>query len=108
MSATDGRLPPAAQALVWKLKELLPPVAIDWTKVQEEMLAVLRDQIPCGDCIDGWSPGDRGIERCDTCTRFADDDEAASHVANAIRTLIAAYGPDDPLEVVLQHALREE
>ena len=45
---------------------------------------------PC--CIDGWIPGDTGVERCDDCQRFPDDDAAREHVREAIRTLLANYG----------------
>jgi len=104
----DGRLEPAARAIVWRLEQLLPRVSLEAEKLRREIVKILREQIPCNECIDGWIPGDTGIERCDTCTRFADDDEATAHVANLIRTLVASYGPDDPLDVVIQRALREE
>lgn len=107
MRTVDGRLGPAARVLVWRLQELLPNVPLDAERLRGEVHKVLLEQIPC-DCLDGWIPGSTGVERCDTCTRFADDDEAAAHVANLIRTLVASYGPDDPLDVVIQRALREE
>lgn len=41
-------------------------------------------QTPC--CVDGWVMG-HGIERCDDCKRFEDDEEAAKHIFNVIETL---------------------
>ena len=43
------------------------------------------DAVPC--CVDGWVPGEFGIERCDNCARFENDTEAQQHVARVITTL---------------------
>ncbi len=42
---------------------------------------------PC--CVDGWVPGEFGIERCDDCARFECDEDAAKHVIHVIDTLEA-------------------
>lgn len=67
----------------------------------------------CGACVDGWVPGDGGVERCDDCARFPDDDAAAAHVAEIVRTLAANYAdPGDPADAedppFLRRAIRED
>lgn len=47
-------------------------------------------------CIDGWVPGENGVERCDECARFKDDDEAAAYVANILRTLRYSVSEETP------------
>lgn len=42
----------------------------------------------CEECMDGWVPGSTGVERCDTCGRFKDDDAARDHVRRILRNLI--------------------
>ena len=63
-------------------------------------------------CLDGWIPGTHGIERCDDCRRFPDDDAARDHVANLLRELAAAYGADDdndsPAPAFIRRALRDD
>lgn len=41
---------------------------------------------PC--CVDGWVMG-HGIERCDDCKRFEDDEDAARHIIHVVDTLEA-------------------
>lgn len=67
---------------------------------------VLREwtKTPC--CVDGWVPGEFGIERCDNCKRFKCDDDAAKHVQHVINTLVAnAYvKPNtDKIKEVCEH-----
>jgi len=103
----DGRISAAALAILWKIRETFPETPTDAEALQGELVRILSEQIECGECIDGWIPGEDGIERCDTCTRFEDDDAARAHVLDLARTLVATYGPDEPLEVVLSLALGE-
>lgn len=42
---------------------------------------------PCFACVDGWVPGETGIERCDECARFASDEDAQMYAAE-VRRLI--------------------
>lgn len=41
----------------------------------------------CGGGCAGWRPGESGIERCDTCARFPDDDAARAYVERAAEAL---------------------
>ncbi len=64
----------------------------------------------CPECIDGWVPGEWGVERCDTCARFTDDDAAAAHVCEIIRTLVSNYEKHEhePLEAIIARAVRDD
>lgn len=72
---------------------------------------VARDANPCLECIDGWVPGENGVERCDTCKRFADDDAAADHVREILRTLAATYSEyeeDDGEPAWIRRCVRDD
>jgi len=105
---SDGRIQAASLAILWKIREAFPGHDKEIEGLRQEIVRLLTEQIGCDECIDGWVAGDHAIERCDTCTRFEDDDQARDHVANLIRTLVADYGPDEPLDVVVSLALAEE
>lgn len=51
-----------------------------------EFTSSLREwtETPC--CVDGWVMGSSGIQRCDDCKRFEDDEDAAKHIARVVNT----------------------
>jgi hypothetical protein len=56
-------------------------------------------------CFDGWLPGEDGVERCDECRRFDDDDQAAEYVYELLSTLRRANSWTAPADWEL-HATR--
>lgn len=48
----------------------------------------------CGSCIAGLVPGDTGIERCDECQLYADDNAAADAVLTIVQWA-QHYAPDE-------------
>lgn len=69
----------------------------------------------CSDGCYGWIVGDHGVERCDDCRRFADDDVAADHVRAMLHVdgmrelapLVRLLGPMDEPETRTVAACRE-
>ena len=56
-------------------------------------------------CIDGWLPGESGVERCEQCKRFNDDNEASEYLAAVLATVRRANSMEGPAEWEL-HATR--
>jgi hypothetical protein len=104
----DGRLVAVSTEIVSKLRTRLPRTdsTLDWDALQREIFSTIRDHLACGDCFDGWRPDDRGIQRCDTCARFPDDDTAAVYVAHVLRVFALTYG-EDPFERAIVWATRQ-
>lgn len=61
----------------------------------------------CGCKGPGWFEGDTGIERCDECNAFADDNDARRHVAERFRDLIGELQDfaDETLYEVIEEAI---
>ena len=50
----------------------------------------------CDSCVLGVVPSEAGLDRCDDCKIFTDDDEARERIGWALRTLIYANAqPND-------------
>jgi hypothetical protein len=118
--AEAGRALPVRSGFV--LADLDQEIAEDATNEEREALEQLREVhaldeflrlaiegVRCS-CIEGWVPGEQGVERCDDCQRFGDDNEAAEHVREGLRTLIAHYADDrhEEPEAWIRRALREQ
>jgi len=71
----------------------------------DDWAADLAERHLCDDdkCL-GWVPGEDGIERCDSCAQFADDDEAREHVRRQLEQLQAL----GMIETVANAAHRED